>query len=303
MRPMFRVLGSLRRSLVDAALSVTTRQQKEYLLRRVAEKVDVASFGCAGDLGFFQGSSRDQVVFAHYVATRTWAPELQALLNRLLERGGTLIDVGANIGLTSIPVSRVSGVRCYAFEPDPENYRFLVSNIAANRAENVRAFNVAMMSEEGTLAFERSADNMGDHRVHVDVNGGAFGEDRRDVVQVQGKRLDSALASESLKATVVLKVDTQGAEVRVLTGAAGLLPRVDVAILEFWPYGLRRVGDTPQGFYDAISTFPFGAILGGGPLAWMPTGELIAELRRRLPADASHADHADVVLSRRAGIA
>jgi len=25
-----------------------------------------------------------------------------------------------------------------------------------------------------------------------------------------------------------------------------------VAIFEFWPYGLRRLGDSPQDFYDLV---------------------------------------------------
>lgn len=293
----FHPLAWLRGLAADTAIRVL---DVEDLFRRSAERLNIASYGCAGKLGYFQGSVRDRAVLLGYARERTWAPEVQHVLEQVLRRGGTLIDVGANIGLTSIPIAVARAVRCYAFEPDPENYKFLLGNIAFNGAATVRPFNCAIMAEDGPLTFERSINNMGDHRVRRGPRApGEFAEDRREVIHVQGRRLDSALATETLTPPVVLKVDTQGAEVQVLSGAAGLLERIDVAIFEFWPYGLRRMKDSTEDFYRLISAFPFGGILRDAPVEGMPTSALIEVLRRQIPSDGSLIDWADIVLSRR----
>jgi FkbM family methyltransferase len=269
------------------------------VLRKSAERLGVAAVGVEGELGYFQGSAQDQAVQGHYVRDRTWAPELQSLLTRVLRQGGTLIDVGANIGLTSIPVAKALGVRCYAFEPDPDNFRYLVSNIAANGVTTARAFNVAVMPQEGALRLERSASNMGDHRIRLGSGApGKYGEQSRATVEVEGRRLDRLLADEILTAPVVLKIDTQGAEVQVLRAAAGLLPRVEHAVLEFWPYGLARMGDSVEAFCELITAFPFGGVLReGAPPALAPMDRLTAELRRRIPGGSI--EHLDVWVSRR----
>src|SRR3989442_15021738 len=123
---MLNPITRIRRLLADVAVRIGPA---DYLLRKAAARLGVASIGVDGPLGHFQGSALDRMVEGFYLVNRTWAPGLQQLLARLLRNGGTLVDVGANIGLTSIPVARTPGVRCYAFEPDPENYRYLLSNI------------------------------------------------------------------------------------------------------------------------------------------------------------------------------
>jgi FkbM family methyltransferase len=306
---MIHPLATLRRLAADLAFRISTRDDVDAILRRSAERLGVSSFGCETPLGFFQGSSRDRAVLGGLLAARTWAPEVQSILTEVFAVGGTLIDVGANIGLTSIPISKSRGVRCYAFEPDPENFRFLISNIAANSAAGVRAFNVAVMGAAGELTFERSVDNMGDHRVRIGAaSGGAFAEDQRQVIRVEGNRLDALLAQEPLQRPVVLKVDTQGAEVHVLRGATGILSSVDAIILEYWPYGLRRLGTTAGELRQCIEAFPRGAILGTGPgvskydgsVRYQNTRGLMASLQQLAPDEGLEIDWVDVLM-RRAG--
>lgn len=295
------IVSVIGRLVAEAVLRVIPA---EYLLRRSAEKLGVAGIGVDGELGYFQGSALDQGVQGVYLRDRTWAPELQSLFARILKCGGTLVDVGANIGLTSIPTAKALGVRCYAVEPDPDNYRYLVSNIAANGVTTVKAFNFAVVPHEGPLQLERSKNNMGDHRIRLGAGSpGIYLEERRATVEVQGMRLDTALANEILAGPVVLKVDTQGAEVQVLRAAAELLPRVDYAVLELWPYGLRRMGDSPEELYELVSAFPFGAVLGEGCVSTLaPLSEFVTELRGRLPQDGSSIEHADILVSRVAAI-
>ncbi len=293
----FHPLLWLSERLTDAALRISGRNGVEYAMRHLAERVGLFAAGCEGQLGFFFGDIRDEYVYRAYRYTGTWDPEIQALFDRLFAKGGTLIDAGANIGLLSVPISKRRGVTVHAFEPDPENFRFLRANAAANGATLVHAYNLALMAEDGTLEFERSRINWGDHRVRRAP--GVEMDERQEVIHVEGRRLDAVLRSVELRRPVLLKVDTQGADVQVLRGAVGMLDRVDYAVCEFWPYGLRRMGESCEAFYDAISVFSFGAILGSGSPSLSPLGDVVSELRRLIPQDGSEPERlVDVFLSK-----
>jgi FkbM family methyltransferase len=284
----------------------------EDALRALAAELGVGWIGFEGELGKFFGSVRDEVIYRAYLHERTWAPEIQSILKDWVFAGGTgtLVDVGANIGLTSIPIAKARGVRCYSFEPDPENYALLCANIAMNSVGPlITPFNAAVMSKDGTFEFERSPTNMGDHRVRADPpkKGPAnlFDEQRWETVSVQGRSLDSALAGQELKRPIVMKLDVQGAEVQVLRGARGFLKRVDVLIAEYWPYGLARVGDSAEGFLEQMAEFEFASVVESTKLPvgrLPPAAGVIAEVRRRIPTDGSTTAHLDVLLSRTADI-
>jgi FkbM family methyltransferase len=213
-----------------------------------------------GDLGPFEGSSDDQVVFGHYLREGTWAPSLVSLITeRLLPaNGGTFIDVGANIGLVTVPVIERTKALGLAFEPEPRNFHYLQRNIAhRGLAHRVETFNVAVYSEEANLQMELSNDNHGDHRV---LPGSSEGRSRR-TVEVAAAALDALLADRPLAPPVVMKVDTQGCEVRVLSGAENVLARTDYLIVEYWPAGVRRMGDSVRALEELLVRFPFAAVL------------------------------------------
>jgi FkbM family methyltransferase len=294
--------------LVDLGIRCLTRHLQQYAFLRLAGRLDVSSVTHAGPLGVFEGDPRDRVVLGYLLGHGTYAPELQALLQEVLFASGegTLIDAGANIGLTSIPVARARSVACHCFEPDPANHTFLARNVIANGVQHLVTLHpFALMAEEGSVDFERSPDNMGDHRVRKQPAApvrALEGEHLRQVTRVPARRLDAVLASVELKRPVVLKVDTQGADVQVLRGASGLLRQVDFLIAEYSPYLLRRMGDSPEAYFEQLRQFERGAVLDGAGHrlpALVPIEALIGELRSRLPADGSSADHLDVILARR----
>jgi FkbM family methyltransferase len=297
-----RIARAIALPLVDGAIRSLPPDARDYVLRRAAEDLGVATITFEGDLGTFEGAASDHVVHAGYVASRTWAPEFQALARRVFAAGGgTLIDVGANIGLTSIPIAKSHGVTCYAFEPDATNHRLLVRNVEANGAGTlVLPLKLAVMDRDGPFVLERSKDNMGDHRIRVgEGRRGAYDEDARPVTTVEGRRLDTALAGRKLAGPVLLKVDTQGAEARVLGGAAGILASVDRVYCEYWPYGLVRMGDTPARLLEALSGFGYGCVVrpdGVPPLE--PMARLAERVQRAIPVDGRSTEHLDLLLSR-----
>ena len=261
---------------------------------------------CAeGEYGPFLGAEADRVVHGYYRKHGVWAPELLELLTeRIFPEGkGTFLDLGANIGLISLPLAVRRGVRCYAFEPDPLNYELLCRNAAAHGvSELVEPFNLALYSEKTELSFELSQDNYGDHRVRAQEpdprHTQQFDESERKLIRVSAERLDDVLSPDALERPLVMKVDTQGCEVKVFAGAEHWLASVDYLISEYWPYGMHRMGDSQEAFIDFARRFAFGAQLSGNcpPARLEPVEPLMARVRSIFP-DASIQLYVDLLLS------
>ncbi len=237
-----------------------------------------------GEFGSFVGAASDVVVHGTYRRTGTWSPDLHALLvDDLLRQGGTLLDVGANIGLVSVPVTRARPVRTIAFEPDPRNAELLRRNIALHGlGERVEVHALALWSEEGRLPLARDPKNHGDQRLSragSGTSGGAVaaaGEHReggaigsRRQVLVTARQLDKVLDLRGFARPVVAKLDTQGAEVDVLLGARASLPEIDYLVCEIWPSGLRRLGRTLAELVELlVGEYDFAKLLLSGESIW-----------------------------------
>ena len=162
--------------------------------------------------------------------------------------GHTIVDVGANIGTTTIPAIKQHGVRSVvAIEPEPATFRLLNSNIAANDLEAcVRPLQLALSDHVGRVHLELSPRNWGDHRVRLrsSPGEGAYGEDARRCVEVAVSRFDDVAAQHhiDIEGLGLVWLDTQGHEGHVLAGAPSLLASAVPVVTEYWPYGLRRAG-------------------------------------------------------------
>lgn len=164
-----------------------------------------------------------------------------------------LIDVGANIGTVCIPaVKRGIFKSAIAIEPEPFNYSILKANIHLNGLDQrISTFNIALGAKAGEeLVFELSDSNYGDHRVRLSTEPGLHGEINRATIVVQSEPFDK-ICSELNKNDAVIWMDTQGYEGFILSGAKSALAAGIPLIVEFWPYGMSRLGSF-QLFKEAV---------------------------------------------------
>ncbi len=192
-------------------------------------------------------------------------------------RGNTIVNAGANIGMTCIALVK-SGYfdRAIAFEPDPENYRLLVRNIDQNGLrEQIQAFPVALSSTVGPLEFELSPDNSGDHRVRQTDRPGFYREEKRRTISVPGETLDGFFENKT-EPVHACWVDIQGHEGHFFRGARTFLKRGIPVIFELWPYGLERAGTTPGEFVSLVSEmFTHFWVIGNDDYQRAPLSDMI----------------------------
>src|SRR5207248_423370 len=151
--------------------------------------------------------------------------EIETLTERLPPRG-TLVDVGANVGLHSVQLARlVQGLRVLACEPVSDTFALLRRNIAKNGvSEQVQARRVALSDRPGTLRLTKRL-QFGNFVV---PDGAPVAPDA--VEEAPARTLDD-LIDEVDGRVDAIKCDVEGAELSVLRGAERTLDRFRPAIL------------------------------------------------------------------------
>jgi FkbM family methyltransferase len=192
-----------------------------------------------------------------------------------------VVNVGANIGDTALPLSR-TGKRVIAAEPSPETFARLQANVRNNHLEQViTCCQVAVSNEEGTAQMAVAAQPGNSELVGENGAVGFDGDDqRRDVISVPTMPLDRLLESLSIAPTDVALVwsDTQGFESQVIESAPQLWANGVPLWVEVWPKGLDCHGGTDR-FID-VCTGIFSRFSMAGEMEQPPRP--IAELKAKL---------------------
>ncbi len=139
-------------------------------------------------------------------------------------KGGTFIDVGANIGLYSIALSKYFD-RTVAFEPNPITFMVLEANLALSKTQTSQAFCLGVSSAQKQANLYMPSDgNLGwstlsPERHSADANVAAT------VIELDTlDNLSKTLGFEQYPVSLI-KIDVEGHEAEVLQGAMGILNR------------------------------------------------------------------------------
>jgi FkbM family methyltransferase len=163
-------------------------------------------------------------------------------------RAGTFIDVGANIGTTTVAALRAADFRrAVCLEPEPRNQRLLRVNIELNDlSERVQVIGSGASDTLGKARLLVSEDKSGIHEVAEPGSENEEWAEGRRPMEIDLVTLDSLVENSVIDAdgTGMLWSDAEGHEGRVVAGAGRLLSTGTPAILEIAPEKLERQGVT-----------------------------------------------------------
>ncbi len=146
------------------------------------------------------------------------------LIERYLKPGMTVLDVGANIGTHATAFAKmVNPGPVYAFEPHLCNFNILCGNIAMRGTQNVYPQR-AMIGSENRMHMLQQVD------AEQSANFGslkALGIESQAGFPTPESKIDSI----GLPACDFIKIDVEGAELEVLTGAAETIDKFGPPIL------------------------------------------------------------------------
>lgn len=238
------------------------------LLQQLATEQGISGFVVHGDYGFIQGPVADTVILRHYAMYKTWSATTNDRFANFLRKGGTYLDIGANIGLTTISIARNPHVACVVFEPDPIIFRMLRANIIANcQYGNVTVHNFALHDRDTVVTLRQSPINTGDNRIWLNPENGESNQAEWPAVEVTTRRLDDL--DTKARTPLAVKIDTQGSEPFVISGGQQFLKTAGLMAVEFWPYGMRHAGGKAQTVIKFLrSNFNKGVISPGDQDDW-----------------------------------
>ena len=145
----------------------------------------------------------------------------------------TVLDVGANTGQFALAAQLVfPRAAIHAFEPLPDCFARLQAQAA--RFPAIHAWNLALGEHAGTAAFERNEYTPSSSMLPLDAwHKEAFPRARAvRPLEVVVDRLDDVAGRLALADPLLLKIDVQGTEDRVLRGGERTVARASVILVE-----------------------------------------------------------------------
>jgi FkbM family methyltransferase len=162
---------------------------------------------------------------------------------------GVLLDLGANIGMTSLWLAkRYPFTQVVAVEPDPNNAILACQNLELNGI-NAQLIEAAVGPKEGEARFEFSQFS----------NLGRLSEDGTLVPMIS---VDTIINEFAVRRFGLVKIDIEGGEQALFDGPREWLASADAIIIEFHPERVdyprltKLVGSQGFKYISASSVFP-----------------------------------------------
>ncbi|MCH8876477.1 MAG: FkbM family methyltransferase [Chloroflexi bacterium] len=204
-------------------------------------EIAVPSSG-AGALIYYQGLSE---------------PPTAQLVQQCLKLGMVFMDVGAHIGEYTLLGSKLVGYRgeVHAFEPNPEIFPLLCSNVERNHLDNVVLRNFAVSNQDGESEFEAHREPSVSALRPTGRSSGRHKEAQARVYCVTTTQLDTYWRGRG-KMFQLGKVDVEGAEMLVFLGSRRILAlpegQAPAWIFEYSPENLARFHYCPSDMFELL---------------------------------------------------
>lgn len=174
-----------------------------------------------------------------------------------LSEGDVFYDIGANIGYFSQLAGSVVGTagRVFAFEANPDTATIFNANMGINGTPgHITLFGKALSDQNGEAAFVAVDEKAGPTVPFARDSNGSLWTSEHDScdgihrIMVETVRLDDLVVQQGLPTPKVVKIDTEGAEERILRGAGALIAPgvIPFIFCEMNKNGLRQHGSSPD---------------------------------------------------------
>jgi FkbM family methyltransferase len=164
----------------------------------------------------------------------------RVFLNQYHLADGDLIDVGANLGVVSLILAkRFLSKTVHSFEPNPSTFFSLQKNAELNECFNILSNRIVVADHDGEIAFNADPTYRGTTSISDQGN---------NVINLPCITLDTYSKEHSIENISFLKVDVEGYEELVFSGAIELLreKRVNLIYYEVCPNNAKKAGLDPK---------------------------------------------------------
>jgi len=154
-----------------------------------------------------------------------WIDETYAPPGYEIDRGDTVVDIGANIGVFALwAATRAEGIRVKSYEPFPKNAEYFLTNLSASKSTSIEFYQVAVADSEGTRTL-----HVDDAWILHSLNAKGSEEEGLTVDTIT---LDTVFAD--VEACNLLKLDCEGSEYEIMYSASDeTLSKIEKIVCEF----------------------------------------------------------------------
>jgi FkbM family methyltransferase len=191
-------------------------------------------------------------------------------MERAIQKGDIVLDIGANFGWYTTLFSKLVGERgqVHVFEPVPWIFELLISNVQLNNLpDNINLNNVALGDREEEIGI-----NVFKSLSHGHASISSLGRNDNEVFPAKMERLDDYLKKNLHDKNIrLIKMDVEGAEMLVIKGSENLLRNANniKIIFEINFETSSAFGYAPVDLFMQLSEYGFGdfnkIIRGGKP--------------------------------------
>jgi FkbM family methyltransferase len=145
----------------------------------------------------------------------------------------TILDVGANAGQFAMRIHKLlPAANIYSFEPLADCYAVLRKNMSG--VANFKSFNVALGNENGKRSIYHNEFSLSSSLLPMqDLHRQAFPQTvNAKLEDIDICRLDDLSHKLELRDNILVKIDVQGFEDKVIMGGASVIERASVLIVE-----------------------------------------------------------------------
>jgi FkbM family methyltransferase len=179
----------------------------------------------------FQLKDYGPIQFANWqnplVLKKTIDDGTTGFFKKIIAKGDTVLDIGANIGHMTIPMALAAGTEgcCIAFDPNPIVFKILSQNASLNPdSTHIQAFNCAITSEETEFYYHSSEASFNNGGISTDLHSkhGKYVLPQK----VKGIVLESFLEQnfqDRLSKLKLIKIDTEGYDRHIVGAIRGLI--------------------------------------------------------------------------------
>lgn len=145
----------------------------------------------------------------------------------------TILDIGANVGQFAEEVRGVlPDAKIISFEPVKDCYNKLTSSFSSDK--NFKAYNIAIGSENSSIDMNKSSYTPSSSLLPMNnIHKELFPHTKDQTHEkVQVKRLDDILKVQDLEKDILIKIDVQGYEDKVIDGGTNIFQAAKIALIE-----------------------------------------------------------------------
>lgn len=233
---MQQLLFSIQRLYKEEGINILTREIAKHIFLRAANFVTPSEthIEVDGISATFDTQPDPQLTFRHDL--RAERPVINQLINDI-QSDDIFFDIGANIGLFSSFVGKQlsSEGEIVAFDPNPSALPKLYQNLGRNCEDyDVYAIGLGELTTFGRMSPEFST------AAHISEASG---------ICIRVERLDSLISDDVIPTPTAVKIDVEGAELRVLEGFGESLSDVELMYIE----AHSAKGGSSQTTQDAVN--------------------------------------------------